>query len=151
MRQPKPVGSRSHFTGAIGTNLRDTRRQKELSLHQVAGDAGISTATLSRIETGRQSLDAALLLVLAGILDVPTSALLGTPETRRDVEAAIATLLRMAPVLRKRVMRTVGQGDLKAVDAADLIEAALEDLAAAGEKLAIAKARLRSGKSSSRK
>ncbi|HEY0590931.1 MAG TPA: helix-turn-helix transcriptional regulator, partial [Thermoanaerobaculia bacterium] len=52
----------------IGDRLREARRQRRLSLQQVAQSAGISAATLSRIETSKQSLDIQLLLRVAETL-----------------------------------------------------------------------------------
>jgi transcriptional regulator with XRE-family HTH domain len=55
-----------------------------LSLSDVAVKAGLSVATLSRIETGKQNVDVTLLLNLARILRVSPSALLETVRPDGD-------------------------------------------------------------------
>lgn len=63
----------------LGQTLRRLRQERQLSLTQVAGKAGVSVATLSRVETNKQSVDVELVTTLARILDVAPSALLGGP------------------------------------------------------------------------
>ena len=53
----------------IGEKLRQARKSAALPLSDVAGNAGISVATLSRIETGKQSLEFGTFLLLAKILN----------------------------------------------------------------------------------
>jgi transcriptional regulator with XRE-family HTH domain len=52
----------------IGHKLREVRNSQQLSLTDVAGEAKISVATLSRIETNKQGLDFNMFLNLARIL-----------------------------------------------------------------------------------
>lgn len=52
----------------VGERLRDMRQSQHLSLTDVATKAGISAATLSRIETSKQGIDLDLFLTLARIL-----------------------------------------------------------------------------------
>lgn len=60
----------------IGEKIRGVRQSQGRSLAEVAGKAKISVATLSRIETDKQSIDVNLLIVLAGVLGVEASDLL---------------------------------------------------------------------------
>ena len=61
----------------VGERLRDSRQSQRLSLTDVASKAGISAATLSRIETSKQGIDLALFLNLARILKAVPHELLG--------------------------------------------------------------------------
>lgn len=55
----------------LGDKLRDARLALDLSLAEVAERAFISTATLSRIERDKQTLELGLFLTLAGVLKMP--------------------------------------------------------------------------------
>lgn len=61
----------------IGERLREVRQAQGRSLAEIAGKAKISVATLSRIETDKQSIDVDLLLVLSDVLGVEPKAVLG--------------------------------------------------------------------------
>ena len=61
----------------VGERIREVRQSQGRSLAEVAGKAKISVATLSRIETDKQSIDVQLLVVLAHILGVEASDILG--------------------------------------------------------------------------
>jgi transcriptional regulator with XRE-family HTH domain len=65
----------------VGESLRRIRVQRRLSLSDVAGKAGVSVATLSRIETNKQNLDVTLLSTLAGVLGVSLSEVFGERES----------------------------------------------------------------------
>lgn len=69
----------------IGERLRESRQAQHLSLTDVAGKAGISAATLSRIETSKQNLDLALFLLLARILKSAPNQLLGGEGEEEEV------------------------------------------------------------------
>ena len=64
----------------IGERLRGVRQSQGRSLAEVAGKTNISVATLSRIETDKQSIDVALLMELTGVLGVEAAALLGPAQ-----------------------------------------------------------------------
>lgn len=87
----------------IGDRLRQSRRDRRLSLQQIADNAGISAATLSRIETGKQSLDVALFLRLAEILDTPPSNFLEPPPEQNGIGEIRGTLLRLQPEQRAQL------------------------------------------------
>jgi transcriptional regulator with XRE-family HTH domain len=77
----------------IGERIRETRIARQMSLSDVAAKAHVSTATLSRIETGKQTIDVALLVLLAKILHTPSAELLGTDDDHEDsVADQIASL-----------------------------------------------------------
>ena len=61
----------------IGEKIREVRQSQGRSLAEVAGKAKISVATLSRIETDKQSVDVELLLVLARVLGTEAADMLG--------------------------------------------------------------------------
>jgi transcriptional regulator with XRE-family HTH domain len=64
----------------IGGRIRQIRKARGKSQAVIAGLAGISTATLSRIEAGKHALDSLTLIVaLAGALEVPPSELTKLP------------------------------------------------------------------------
>lgn len=73
----------------VGENIRAARQAQHLSLTDVAGRAGMSAATLSRIETNKQSLDLGVFLTLARILRRPPHELLG--EDGEEGESPLAT------------------------------------------------------------
>jgi transcriptional regulator with XRE-family HTH domain len=67
----------------IGERIRGLRHAQGRSLADIAGKASISVATLSRIENEKQTLDLGLFLVLAKILEIAPSELLG-PDSGTD-------------------------------------------------------------------
>lgn len=78
---------------AVGDTLRRLRTERSLSLAGVSERAGISVATLSRVETNKQSLEVGLLLTLAGILGVSAAEILGGhQETAESLASRIAAL-----------------------------------------------------------
>jgi transcriptional regulator with XRE-family HTH domain len=81
----------------FGETLRRLRRERQLSLTRVAEKAGVSVATLSRVETNKQSVDVGLVTTLARILGVLPSALLGGSAEGAD---GIGTLARRLASLR---------------------------------------------------
>ena len=76
----------------IGEKIRGVRQSQGRSLAEVAGKAKISVATLSRIETDKQSLDIDLLLVLTRVLGVEASDLLGSNGDADPLAQRIASL-----------------------------------------------------------
>ncbi|HXI12666.1 MAG TPA: helix-turn-helix transcriptional regulator [Thermoanaerobaculia bacterium] len=75
----------------IGQKLRNARREQGLSLQQLADQAHVSIATLSRIETHKQSLDIELFVSLAGLLKQSPSELLTSTQ---ENEASSHSLMR---------------------------------------------------------
>jgi len=78
----------------IGQMLRQIRRDHRLSLRHVAEQAGVSVATLSRVETNKQSVDVALLLALAEVLHISAGDLLGDGKNAGGGRPALTTRSR---------------------------------------------------------
>jgi len=76
----------------IGTRIRELRTARHLSLADVAGKALISAATLSRIETGKQSINVGLMAQLAEVLNVSPHDLLDETVQDGDLAGKIADL-----------------------------------------------------------
>lgn len=68
----------------IGERLRNARQSRRLSLQQVADQISLSAATLSRIETSKQSIDLKVFLMLANVLDLNPAELLEKSEDWHD-------------------------------------------------------------------
>jgi transcriptional regulator with XRE-family HTH domain len=88
---------------SIGNSLRRLRVERHLSLATVAGQAGISVATLSRVETGKQNVDVALLMTLSRILGVAPGEMLGADEQNDDLGELSRRVSRLPPAERARV------------------------------------------------
>jgi transcriptional regulator with XRE-family HTH domain len=92
-------------TPDIGAALRVARQARRLSLSDVAEKAGMSVATLSRIETGKQNVDVSLLVNLAHILHVSPAALLeGNGDGRQPMVVLAEELALLSPAERARVL-----------------------------------------------
>ena len=68
----------------IGEKIREVRQSQGRSLAEVAAKAKISVATLSRIETDKQSIDVDLLLALSRVLGVDAAEMLGDGIAQPD-------------------------------------------------------------------
>jgi transcriptional regulator with XRE-family HTH domain len=66
---------------AVGPRLRSLRQQRQLSLAALSVTTGISTSTLSRLESGGRKPTLELLLALARAYQVPLDDLVGAPPT----------------------------------------------------------------------
>jgi transcriptional regulator with XRE-family HTH domain len=64
---------------AVGPRLRSLRQQRQLSLAALSATTGISTSTLSRLESGGRKPTLELLLALARAYQVPLDDLVGAP------------------------------------------------------------------------
>jgi transcriptional regulator with XRE-family HTH domain len=67
--------------GAVGPRLRALRRQRGITLADLAATTGVSESTLSRLESGQRRATLELLLPLASTYDVPLDDLVGAPRT----------------------------------------------------------------------
>lgn len=65
---------------AVGPRLRALRRQRGITLAELAVTTGISESTLSRLESGRRRPNLELLLPLTRAYDVPLDDLVGAPR-----------------------------------------------------------------------
>ena len=92
-------------TPEIGAALRLARQARRMSLSDVAEKAGMSVATLSRIETGKQNVDVSLLVSLAHILHVSPAALIeGNGDGRQPMVVLAEELALLSPAERARVL-----------------------------------------------
>ncbi len=69
---------------ALGAQIRNLRRQLDLTVAHLAAGAGISTGMLSKIENGQISPSLGTLQALAGALNVPITALFASFDEKRD-------------------------------------------------------------------
>ncbi|MFJ8856373.1 helix-turn-helix domain-containing protein [Streptomyces sp. NPDC102437] len=67
--------------GAVGPRLRALRRDRGITLADLAATTGVSESTLSRLESGQRRPSLELLLPLARTYDVPLDDLVGAPRT----------------------------------------------------------------------
>jgi transcriptional regulator with XRE-family HTH domain len=66
---------------AAGPRLRILRKQRGVTLEQLAESTGISTSTLSRLESGQRRATLELLLLLSRAFHLPLDELVGAPAT----------------------------------------------------------------------
>jgi transcriptional regulator with XRE-family HTH domain len=66
---------------AVGPRLRELRRARNKTLAQLAEETGVSTSTLSRLESGQREPTLKLLLPLSRAYGVPLDDLVGAPQT----------------------------------------------------------------------
>lgn len=70
-----------HVLTTVGPRLKALRQERELTLKQLSERTGISTSTLSRLESGGRRPTLELLLPLARAHDVPLDELVDAPPT----------------------------------------------------------------------
>ncbi len=73
----------AELTRRVADNLRALRRQRDLSLDDLAARSGVSRATLSQIETSKTNPTIAILWKIAAGLGVPFASLLGEERVER--------------------------------------------------------------------
>lgn len=69
---------------ALGHQIRNLRRQQDLSINDLAAAAGISNGMMSKIENGAISPSLSSLSALSNALHVPLSTLFASSEERQD-------------------------------------------------------------------
>src|ERR1043165_416943 len=74
----------------VGDKLRQARVARQMSLADVAGEAHVSAATLSRVERDKQAIDVELFLTLARVLNAAPADLL-TDEAAGTADAVLVT------------------------------------------------------------
>lgn len=79
--QPPQEGDIDQMLDTIGPRLRDIRNRRQMRLSDVAERTGVSTSTLSRLESGHRRPTLDLLIPLASIYRVPLDDLVGAPPT----------------------------------------------------------------------
>jgi transcriptional regulator with XRE-family HTH domain len=92
----------------LGERIRDLRQAQGRSLADIAGKAQVSVATLSRIENDKQAVDLGLFLVLAKVLQVGATELLGqTGEQDEDVDPLARRIAMLETKKRTELWRDV--------------------------------------------
>lgn len=89
---------------ATGPRLRALRRQRDITLTDLAGATGISVSTLSRLESGTRKPTLELLLPLARFHGVTLDDLVGAPPTgdpRVHLRPVTANGMTMVPLSRR--------------------------------------------------
>lgn len=79
-----PVALERSLEKALGNQIRQLRRQHDLSVADLASAAGISNGMLSKIENGGISPSLSTLQAISGVLQVPLSSLFASFEERQD-------------------------------------------------------------------
>jgi transcriptional regulator with XRE-family HTH domain len=79
-----PQAAERSLERALGLQIRQLRRQNDLSVSDLASAAGISNGMLSKIENGGISASLSTLQSIAGALNVPLSSLFASFEERQD-------------------------------------------------------------------
>jgi len=74
--------AKSTTAPTVGQRLRQIRRERGLTLAEVSALSEVSVSTLSRLETGRTSLNFDKVLQLIEGLNIPLSSLIGPREAR---------------------------------------------------------------------
>lgn len=74
-------GGQDGVLDAVGPRLRALRRDRGITLAELAAATGVSESTLSRLESGQRRATLELLLPLARTYDVPLDDLVGAPRT----------------------------------------------------------------------
>ncbi|MGC0365170.1 transcriptional regulator with XRE-family HTH domain [Rhodococcus sp. 27YEA15] len=64
----------------VGERLRHLRQKRDLTLNEVAEETGMSTSTLSRLESGQRRAGLELLLPLSALYRVPLDDLVAAPQ-----------------------------------------------------------------------
>ncbi|MBP6832895.1 MAG: helix-turn-helix transcriptional regulator, partial [Deltaproteobacteria bacterium] len=73
----------AELTRRVADNLRVLRKQRDLSLDELAARSGVSRATLSQVETCKTNPTIAILWKIAAGLGVPFASLLGEERVER--------------------------------------------------------------------
>lgn len=97
-------------TPTIGDRLREARRARQMPLHAVARQLGVSVATLSRIETNKQSIDLPLFVEIAHALGVDPASLIQNGWAARSGEDLARELASMQPAERAKIFAAATRG-----------------------------------------
>ena len=89
----------------VGERLRQARVARQLSLADVAGEAHVSAATLSRVERDKQAIDVELFLTLARVLNAAPADLLSDGDGENDGGALAARISAMQAGERTQLWR----------------------------------------------
>lgn len=131
---------------AIGPALRQLRTERKLALAAVASRAGISVATLSRIETNKQSIEVGLLLTLASILGVSARDLFGNDDADNDLDTLSRRIGALSRVDRTKLFLESSRSQRNAKQLAPVIEDLVSTVEMLREELLLVQRALRRGK-----
>ncbi len=67
------------FSDNVSRQLRKARKQQKLTLQDMSEKTGISVSMLSKIETGRTTMNFKNVIKIAGGLGIPVASIIGTP------------------------------------------------------------------------
>jgi transcriptional regulator with XRE-family HTH domain len=99
---------------AVGPRLRALRRDRGITLADLAVTTGVSESTLSRLESGQRRATLELLLPLARTYDVPLDDLVGAPRTG-DPRIHLKPIRRFGMILVPLSRRPGGMQSFKMV------------------------------------
>lgn len=91
---------------ALTLHIRDIRKERGLTLSQLAEMVGVSIPHMSEVERGKKNVNNHLLTRLAGALNVPPEALIGS-GVASDVMRLAAAIEALGPADRARVAEFV--------------------------------------------
>lgn len=95
----------------IGDRIRQARNARELSLTDVAVQAHISVATLSRIERDKQTIDLGLFLTIMRILELNPADLLNDADREggngKAIDPLVARITSLAAAERTQLWRAL--------------------------------------------
>ncbi len=92
----------------VGERLRQARVARQRSLADVAGEAHVSAATLSRVERDKQAIDVELFLTLARVLNAAPAELLDDASSDEGDAALAARIAAMQSHERTQLWRQLG-------------------------------------------
>jgi transcriptional regulator with XRE-family HTH domain len=84
----------------VGTNLRQLREERNISMRTLAKNSGLSANALSMIERGKSSPSVSTLYKLADALNIPVTAFFGAPVEKEQVIHLRAIDRPRLPILR---------------------------------------------------
>lgn len=91
----------------VGMKLRETRLAQKRPLADVAAKASISVATLSRVETDKQSIDLGLFLTLARVLGIAPAELLAPSEEQHGTAPLARRIVQLGSRKRLELWQTL--------------------------------------------
>ncbi|MCA1510246.1 helix-turn-helix transcriptional regulator [Bradyrhizobium sp. NBAIM01] len=91
--------------GRIGARLRASRRQKNMTLDELAETTGLNKGFLSRIEKDAKAPSIATVMKLSRALDIPVARLFGEQVGDSDIHLVRAANRKPEDVVRLATMR----------------------------------------------
>lgn len=92
----------------VGSQIRQARKDQDLTLKDMSERSGLSVSQLSKLETGKARLTVDLALRIAGVLRVPVASFLFGPkagmQSRRSITRASAGIQHEGPGMKFEVL-----------------------------------------------